>query len=284
MSSRELFVFDLDGTLVHDGEQGRREIPDELMLTLESLSFQADLVIATGRRYRTAKPIIDSLPKMPFKILNNGIIIRNASHEVVFKMNFDSQRAFEICEQIDRWGYLPILVMDGDRDEMDFVIWSQKPGFNRMSMAEVILKKAKNSAMMIHSLGSLSAALHPHIIEVASIGAYENLLKLRDRLASILPPELRVIVVKNCGYESLSVLEIFDKKCSKWSGVEYVRKLMGPSRVIAVGDDENDYEMLESADISIVMDHALEHIRVLGHEVVSGPRGLVEYLRGNWLE
>ncbi|PIR23086.1 MAG: hypothetical protein COV44_05015 [Deltaproteobacteria bacterium CG11_big_fil_rev_8_21_14_0_20_45_16] len=284
MAARELFVFDLDGTLVHDGERGRREIPNELMRTLECLSLKADIVIATGRRYRTAKPIIESLPKMPFKILNNGIIIRNSNHEVVFKKNFDSKLAFEICKQIDGWGYLPVLVMDGDRDEMDFVIWSQKPGFSRLSIAEVVLKKAKKSAMMIHSLASLSASLHPHIIEVASIGVYEDLLELRKRLNTILPPDLRAIVVKNCGYESLSVLEIFDKKCSKWSGVEYVRSLMEPSRVIAIGDDENDYEMLKSADVSVVMDHALEHIRVLGHEVVSGPQGLVEYLRGNWLE
>gem|GEM_PF-4145433 len=278
----ELFVFDLDGTLVHDSPSGERHIPTDLLEALRELAMRFHILVATGRRYRSAQPVLEVLPAMEFSICHNGLVIRNGSGEIVFKRNIPWKRAQNIFDLLKGKGTEPIFVLDGEVDQIDFAF--QESSLHCSAGVQALQKRSPKHILRFVREDGLSDKLTAGLIEVACIAPYPALLQLKEKILDRLPADLRAIVVKKCGTPGFSVMEIFDKRSSKWSGIEYVRNLLGTQRVIAVGDDENDLEMIKFADIGLVMDHAEIHIRAHGQGLLSGPTGLANYLRGTWLK
>lgn len=277
-----LFVFDLDGTLVHTGSQGQREIPKNLQACLHELSRKAYVIVATGRRVRTAQLVLPSLPKLPFLICHNGLLVLGGESEVVHRRSISFEEAIQVSYRVRDCGLSPILVMDGQREGLDFVM--ERRDFEEDESLSVLKEKAKDSCHCVESFEFLTPTEREHILEVAALAPYAQLLEAQAFLKSQLPEVLRPMVVKTVGYTGLSVLEIFDAASSKWSGVELVRERLSVDHIVAIGDDENDIEMLKNADVGIAMAHAEAHVLAASTARVDGPEGLQLYLEKEWLK
>lgn len=278
--SRDLIVFDLDGTLVHNHPNGNRGVPLHLQKTLQELQERADIVVATGRRYRSAQTALRELPAMDFSITHNGLIVRDAQGQVLVRESLERELALHTIGEFEANLWESVFVMDGELRAVDFA----HPYMNRPmeALKNRVELRGREGLLALEGPHSLPSEFDPHLLEVATIGPYEDLLGLRESLQKKVAGELRVQVVKNAGYSGLSVMEVFLQRVSKWSGVEYVRKQLGAERVICIGDDENDIEMLKAADIGVVMSHAVPMVKDCGDVEVDGPEGLEEFLRGNY--
>lgn len=277
----KLFAFDLDGTLVHDNENGERVIPASLLQTVFELSKIAHVTVATGRRVRSSIPVLGQLPPIQLGVFHNGLIVRKQDGEIAVRRKIFADEVVEVAAVLRELGQAPILVLDGQKQGIDFA-FERVPTF-RDKHSQYAFQRSKDQSLMVDQLDELVEEFSEHLLEVACIGDFYHLLQLQKKLDERLPERLRSVLVRNCGYEGRSILEVFDRTASKRSGLEYIKEILQVEEVIAAGDDENDIEMLEWANIGVSMKHALPHIQKKAKFIVDGPQGLEEYLRETWL-
>ncbi len=69
--------------------------------------------------------------------------------------------------------------------------------------------------------------------------------------------------------ESIHILEVFDKRVSKWSAIEWLARSrnVDPARVAAIGDEINDLAMIRAAGLGIAMDNAIPAVKAAARVV-----------------
>jgi hypothetical protein len=273
----DLFAFDLDGTLVHRLPSGERDIPPELLAVIQELSTRAHIIVATGRRYRAALVDIKKMPPMPFHIVHNGLVIKDSAGKTVERGSLDHETAVNVARLLESHGFDSFFVSDGFEYEVDYSY--TEAALARSEAVQAISRRPYQKGRLLKTVEDILVRKEVPILEVATVGRYEDLLQLKAKLADVLPSHLRSVVVRNTGYLSVAAMEIFEKGHSKGQAVDFVKQRLGASRVISVGDDGNDVEMIESANIGVVMDHAEPHIKELSAHHVQGPEGLAKFLR-----
>ncbi len=280
--SEHLFAFDLDGTIVHDLGDGRRSIPEELLQTIHELHEEHHVVIATGRRYRSTLPILEVLPDFPYTICHNGLLIFNENGEVVSRRVLSWEEAQSTADRIRHFGEYPVFIFDGVGDCPDFAFHSQS--LLRSDGVKAVHSYAKERALVLNDGEDVPVELRSRLIEMACIASPSKLENIQAYTKDSIPDRLRSVLVRNAGIPKMGVLEFFEKQCSKWFGVSWVKEQLGAQKVIVAGDDENDIEMLSQADVSVVMHHALPHVKQSGKIEVEGSKGLNQYLLNTWLK
>ncbi len=281
-SSKYLFAFDLDGTLVHNLPSGERTVPPRLLDCVRRLGRHAHVMVATGRRYRTALPIISLLPAASYSVTNNGMVVKDASGKTIHRESLDRADALSIAKLFHKTHLDVIFATDGYHENIDFIFWKQ--ALKEADAPRKLFERFHEVSAVVETMEDvLSFRRDIPLLEVATLGPYHELLEARELIEPQLPKPYRAVVVKGIGEDSWGALEIFSGKVSKWTGILSVKKLLNVEMVVAVGDDENDIEMLQSADISVVMSHAQPHVKRVASRDVEGPEGLAQYLE-EWIE
>lgn len=81
-------------------------------------------------------------------------------------------------------------------------------------------------------------------------------------------------------YSDLYYLEIFSSDASKAGGMLKIKEMLGVDRVVAFGDNFNDIDMLNNADIGIAVGDAREKVKAVADIVIgnSYEDGVAEFL------
>ena len=274
----DLFVFDLDGTLVHRDVSGTRFIPDRLKSAVHELSKKAHLMVATGRRYRAALEDLIHLPAMPFVAVHNGLLVKDHLAHSIERKSMSHEDALFIWETIRNFGFHGFLIVDGFHEKRDYVFFQSS--LDSCEQLKRVRKRTETVSHIIERREEFLELTETPPLEVALVGLESDLVRLQRNLRLRLPKQFKVVVVRNIGFEGLAALEVFRSDVSKWTAVESMKQKFGAERIIAVGDDENDIEMLEYSDLGVVMHHALPHVKKVSQKEVEGPEGLAEFLEG----
>ena len=116
----KLIAIDLDGTLLDDN----KNIPKENLETINKLIRKGyEVVIATGRRYWSAKELTKEIDGHITIIANNGNIVRNSlNDEVIVAKYLDYKDYRLIIEEGRKRGLHPVVHIDDFEKGVDILV------------------------------------------------------------------------------------------------------------------------------------------------------------------
>ena len=247
-SEIQLVALDLDGTLLESSESELPEKVLELSRSLKSGKYGVvRMTIATGRTLTGARPLLDKLPILKDTpiILYNGSLVLNRKYEVLYRAiipNGSLQRIIELSSRFKVKVIAYVCDWFGEGGPNEYALgWSSldrpKLEHNKMPVKWLDWDKVEGtitpSAIVIHTAGQRNA--------ISSISSGLN--KIHD------------ISYTRGG---TAYIEVRPQNSSKGIALKYAAKELKLNRkhVLAIGDNDNDAEMLSWAGIGVAIDSA----------------------------
>jgi hydroxymethylpyrimidine pyrophosphatase-like HAD family hydrolase len=238
----EIVVTDLDGTLwTHEGG-----VPDDTRAALHELDRRGVPVLAaTGRRLRSARLALEraGLGHVPCVGLNGALAADGGA--VFHAARFPAADARAVYDHFVAGGITPVgyLVPDRDGDGVDAVA------------VEGVSTHPDHLAVLAPTLSAdpidFSALVAFSVLGVpyASLDPIRTLLEQHGAADCVLSPD------RAYGEHNLAATS---RGITKWTGVVAFCRRHGldPSRVLCIGDDDNDATMLRQAHVGLAMRHA----------------------------
>ena len=239
------------------------------------------IVIATGRRWRTARMVLDPLAAGDFLIQSSGAVVRDLERSrygrIIYRNYIPRSAAVAVCEAALELGLVPV--------------WYDTP--ERTRRLYVLGRIADSPQLQIYSRPNPGAFVETDgfdglgpALEIVCFGQPGQLALLEDRVAAMPPGRVRAMTWNSPRYRG-AVLEVVHAGTSKGAALEWLCARLGVSagQVAAIGDDVNDVEMLRWAGAAIAVEGAAPAVARAASHRIEGPEqeGVARLIEG-WLE
>jgi hypothetical protein len=247
----ELLVCDLDGTLI---DHSLALEPALVAAFKRAAAAGLGITIATGRMplsvdfYREALDI-----RLPV-IYYNGGLIRDAAGMELFRRELPRGILATVREVFSAAPVHPIFF----RDEQLYCLDRTLP-IRQFCDDEGLRAHVVPDPEDFLGLGAFMKGLF--------IGHRRDLVVLRADLEGLLGDDARLV------HTAEHYLELLPVAATKGAALAHLAAHLGVSldRVVAVGDHDNDLEMVEAAGLGIAMAHAPEFVRAIADRVAPAP-------------
>lgn len=247
----KFIVVDLDGTLLNDEHVVSDKNKDAIK---KAIAQGVKVIIATGKTRASAESIIAALNLDTPGVFVQGLMLYNADGTVRQEHKLDPDVARHAIQFAETQGF-DVIAYSGNR-----LVCKR--------LDENIEAIAKFGEPMPEAIGSLinqvnSLKMHKLIV----IGGNKRKLKaLRWQLEQQIGGK-----VSFTDGGVFTSLEILPKGASKGQGVKALLRQLAakPENVMAIGDAENDIEMLQVVGFGVAVKNAAEKTKAVAAEVVS---------------
>jgi 5-amino-6-(5-phospho-D-ribitylamino)uracil phosphatase len=252
-----LLALDLDGTVLNS----HGKIPDENREAIRAAEDAGVLVtIASGRRFRDARPVALALELNAPLITHNGALLKYAQSQKTVAVDL---LANETCLDIIRVGkaYGGDAFVSVDPQGLGTLI------YDRVSDENEPLRRYLHWAETLHGDEAHHAVIHVNrleeelgkhdVIHVSFSGTCGAMTDMLEYLETELSDKVTILATVY-PRRDFTLLDILPPNSSKGSGLKKLATIEGISRedTMAIGDNFNDIEMLEFAGTSVVMGNA----------------------------
>ena len=253
MSDISLVVTDLDGTLWDAGER----IHARTLAALSELEHrQTPLLVATGRRPRSAAEVLARDGLTPPAVLLDGAVGHHLdSFERFHTAPFDPADALAVLTAFEEAGMSPCVYVD--RPDADVVIGEQ-PATRPEHLEHIGRWLARDDLYAV-------VASEP-VLAIGLVGCDADRLRM---IHARIDGAAEAAVTRDL-YFGDATLIARPRGISKWQGVEAYCQQEGldSSRVLALGDGENDIELLTGAAVAVVVSDGCEAALALADHVI----------------
>jgi HAD superfamily hydrolase (TIGR01484 family) len=253
----KLLALDLDGTVLNS----RGEILEENRRAIRAAEEAGVLVtIATGRRFRDARPVGVALELNAPLITHNGALLKYAeSQETVAADLIETETSLEIVRVGKAYGGDAFVSVD-----------PHGPGtliYDRVSAENEPLRRYLNWAETLHGHEAHSAVIHVkrledelakhEVIHVSFSGTCRSMSSMLEYLEIELGNDVTILATVY-PRRDFTLLDILPPGSSKGTGLKKLASINGiqPGDTMAIGDNFNDLGMLEFAGTPVVMGNA----------------------------
>lgn len=251
----KLIAIDLDGTLLDDN----KDIPKEnLILIHELIDKGYEVVIATGRRYWSAKRLVKDIDRSLIILANNGNIVRDTLEDkIIIKKYLDAEDFRILIKEGRRRGLHPIVHVDNYEEGYDIIIEMEKEnqGYNNyISPDETRYRQIEDYL-----------ELEDHkILAVIYAGNRRELESFHLDINERHPNRYNSHVMENIQVAE-ALLEVMNPLGCKWLSLSEYAKERGisPREIITIGDDNNDAQMIKNAGCGIAMKNASKQVKAV---------------------
>ena len=253
----KLLALDLDGTLLNSEGQ----ISDGNKSAIRAAEDKNVLVtIATGRRFRDARPVaLEAGFNAPI-LTHNGALIKFAeSLETISVDLLEDDAVLEILRVGKEYGGNALVsadpvgkgtlfydtISDDNVPLKRYVIWATRLHGNEAEDA-------------VHHVESLESIVEPNeIIHISFSGTCNAMFDFQMTLEDELGDSVNILATIY-PHLDFTLLDILPPHASKAAGLDKLARLHGFSHedIMVIGDNFNDLEMLEYAGTSVVMGNA----------------------------
>lgn len=252
----KMIAIDLDGTLLRDDctiSQRTRE-------AVEEAGRRGYLIVpTTGRSYRNTRFVLKEFQEISYFINGNGSVITSGRTEDVLyfhDMDMDNVRKiYELAAKYDTY----VEIYAGQDAYMDAkgqdVI--KRCGLPK-EYCDQLLATNKITADYKKFLSGNDIRVGKVHILVSKIEEKDKLIREIDLLPGVHP----ISVIPNN-------IEVVQGRWSKWNAIAKLADMVGvrQEEIMAVGDGNNDYEMLLHAGYSVAMGNACDRVKEISSAV-----------------
>lgn len=251
MGSYRLLIIDVDGTLL----DGRATLSPRTRQALRRAAASGAIVtLATGRRTRSARPIIADLGVDVPVILHNGALIYDTARDLVlYHHPLPLAVARQVVDLLVASGFQPVAYENALRGERLFT----GPAEYDNRLTALYLENA-GDALVRRPYQTLLSKDDGDPLRLAVMDEVGRVHDLAARLASVAGCRVLVNTTALMAKHHGLVLEVLEADCSKGRAMEHLARYFDVplAQVIAIGDHYNDVEMLRTAGLGVAVANA----------------------------
>jgi Cof subfamily protein (haloacid dehalogenase superfamily) len=251
-----LIALDIDGTLL----DSRWRVSDANRHAIQEATRRGiEVALVTGRRYDFALPVAQDLDCPVTMIVNNGGLIRSNDGRTRLKRLLAVETAQAVLELARSWRSGAAVIFDRptenqlileqlDRDDsIRYPYYSRNLDF--IGVVSPIESCLTEMPLQVMFSGT-----------VAEMEALEQLL-LRCEVAA----KIKLAATKYAS-KDFAMLDVLPPGCTKGAALADWAKSQRLQRgeILAIGDNHNDFEMLEFAGIAVVMQNSVPELKAFG--------------------
>lgn len=248
-----LLAVDIDGTLLNPQFQ-ISETDREALRRAHALGVEVTLV--TGRRHTFALPIAQQLGFDLWIISSNGAVTRSLAGESFHRDLLPAAICRELCGEMREFRGHAVLTFD--TDQRGAIV------LERMDeLGPSIRRWLEKNMEYIEFVVPLENALVTDPVQLMFCGTIPRMRKVMEALEQIsVRPRITVLRTEYPARD-LCMLDILNQGCSKGHALERwaAHRGIARERVMAIGDNYNDVEMLAFAGVPVIMGNASEELR-----------------------
>lgn len=252
----KLVAIDLDGTLVTD----EKELTKKTVEVIKEASKKGvKIMISSGRSFYRLERFIDALDLRKENqctiCFNGGMIVENKTKEMLYSKNLNAEEVEELI-QLGKALRLPIMIYSRDTHYVE-------------TIPEVVQKNTKNLKGMNLKVVNFNQINfnkpENYIYKVCFIDKPEKIIEKRKQISEEI---LKKYEITSSVPE---YLEIVKKGIKKSEAIKVVMEKydIKQDEVMAIGDGENDIEMLDFAGLGIAMENAKEEVKRFANDVTT---------------
>ena len=236
----KMIATDIDGTILPYHGEFSQNVKDCIKKLNDS---GIKVILVTGRMHSSATPLAAQLGLNLPIISYQGGLIKDMSGKTLFQTELDS----EITKEIIKWGrandvHLNLymndkLYVENDNEIIKYYIQGKFVDYTVCSFDDLEVK-------------NVNKLLAIDIYDADRVTSWVNILKEKY-------PDL--YIVKSTPY----FCEIGSRDAKKSLGVEFLCKMWGlnKSEVMAIGDQNNDIDLIQSGGIGVAMDNSTPELK-----------------------
>ncbi|AJA48892.1 HAD-superfamily hydrolase, subfamily IIB [Clostridium pasteurianum DSM 525 = ATCC 6013] len=254
--SYKLICIDMDGTLLDD----KKEVSEKNLNALrEAIKKGVKIAVCTGRLFASARYYAELIGVKAPVIASNGAYIREKDrNDVIYELSIGVDRCKELQNILNKYKFNVYY------NKYDSVI--TKNGFFQGNTYAIMNKNlSDNNKIKLVTVEDIDKIIEEEgddILKCICISDdYENLVKAKDE------------ILKTGYYEVVSSnrdnIEIMIKGVSKGRAVKVLADFYNilQSEVICIGDNENDFSMIEFAGLGVAMGNATDHVKKIANYI-----------------
>ena len=244
MKEFKLIAFDMDGTLLNS----KGLISERVQAALDkAIDHGKTVIICTGRSYRELMDYDDrELKRIRYYVCENGALVYDSfEKKIISAVHIPEKLVRTILDLADREDVMVYLASEG-QNMINRKDGERMEDFHAERYKDIELRSAILKEDVIGSY-------REHPVPVEKMNLYSATIELRDQFYELLKDlPLSVIFAEESG------LEIMPPGISKAAGFlalcEYLN--ISHEETIAVGDSDNDVELLKAAGLGVAMGNA----------------------------
>lgn len=256
-----LLAIDIDGTLL----DSRFELsPANREAVVSARQLGIEIVLVTGRRFSFAQPIVAQFGVELAVLASNGAVVKSADGVTLARQLLPRRLARAVLAATRSWRESAVLVFD--RDAVGQLVAEPL----RLSHPSV-LRYFERSSHLIRYVEQLEAALDDDPIQVLFMGQVQPMRDLFQELRQ--DPGESVVSLARTEYplRDLTILDVLARGCNKGAALARwaAERGIAPQETMAIGDNWNDWEMLQFAGLAVVMGNGTPELKDQGWPVTA---------------
>jgi hypothetical protein len=259
----ELLAIDVDGTLLNPHHQVS---PANRAAVRRAVEAGLAVCLCTGRSWTETKDVVRTLDvQMDAIVLGFGSIVANGRNGQTWNTTpIQPQVAGRLVTFFLDQGFPVLGLCDVFKAGVDYLMI---PGSGDLTMVDRWLEMSPCRVERLDAWDN-----RREVVRLGIIGDHAHLAPIVNHLIQAFPPGEIVFNLIHAPNYGLDVLECFNASVNKWTAIKSVCSMMDidPQRVVAVGDDVNDLEMIEFAGMGIAMGNAIEAVKSRAKWVTAG--------------
>lgn len=233
----KLLALDIDGTLLNSKSKLETKTVESIKSCLDK---GVKVVLASGREYNAIKEYLDILNITGEQATINGAVIVKGENKEIVKLH-----------TIEKNIYKEILLKTRE-ENINYLVFNEEDSYVDRECEEFKYLRERNICVCHHIKDCLDIKTPTKVVGVC----YTE--DEKKRFNKIIEPYNMPVMQTGPFY-----FEVCSQGVSKKSGIEYIAKINNIKReeIIAIGDSENDIEMIEYAGLGVAMGNAYDNVK-----------------------